>query len=132
MGDDGMGTGSPRLPGLDQGGEIPDQRLEAVDITPGPVSLRGALPPPVEGGDVPAAAMPMILNLEIFLDEVAPPAGEEEAAPGRRAGRLPPLKSPAGPAVRRRPLLERALEGMTAVERLTVHGAGYGFESCYV
>ena len=77
--------------------------------------------------------MPMILDLEIFLDEVAPPAGEDQAAAIPRP-RLPPsLQGPVDPAVGRLPVVKNGVgRDGSAVERFTVHGAGYGFESSYV
>ena len=77
MADDDMRAWSFRPPRLDQPGEVPDHRLEAVEPARRLVALRAPLPAPIEGGDVPAGAVPMIVDLEIFLDEIAAPAGEE-------------------------------------------------------
>ena len=66
-----------------------------VETVAAPVAPRSALAAPVERGDVPARGVPMGVRLEIFLDEIAAAAGEEQAAARLRAA------PPAGQSIRR-------------------------------
>src|SRR5204863_268437 len=75
---------------------VGDQRRAVVDegverVEPISVPLRSALAAPIEGGDVPPAIVPMREGFQIFLDEIAPPAGEDQAATRLPAARLRPM-----------------------------------------
>ena len=76
------GDEGPRLSGRapvdDQVRQIVDQTIETFRIFWRLVASRKALSAPIEGSDVPAAAMPILITLKIFLDKIASTASEQK------------------------------------------------------
>jgi hypothetical protein len=99
------------------------QRVEVGEIAADDAPPRRPLPAPIERNDGPAAIVPMPHRLQIFLDEIAAAAGEQERAPHRPALRLRPVHAADSPSVRRLPVPEtRARRMCPPVQPTDFHG----------
>jgi hypothetical protein len=99
------------------------QRVEIIEVAALDGAARMPLPAPVIGDDMPTACMPKAERLQIFLDEIAPAAREDERSARRGARRLRPVHPPQRPAVRRRPIRKaRALGPDPPFYPTEIHG----------